>query len=303
MGKGRGELKGREEVPGYGRKISINAGVAGGAILVLFALAAVLAPWLAPYPPAGYSGAPLESPSFRHWLGTDGTGQDVLSQLIYGSRVSLLVAMSASLGGTLLGAAIGLLAGLAGRLADRFIMRGVDIFLAIPHLPLMLLLAAHFKPQLSTTIAVLIIFSWPVEARLFRSQVLTLKRREYLDAARLAGASAAYLVRRYIGPELVPLFLAQVIMRASWAVLAESGLAFLGLGDPTAKSWGMMLKNALDYQAIYFTPAWQWWLLPPGVCIALLILALTMAGYALEGMHNPALANGSGAAKIEEGTG
>lgn len=264
-------------------------GIAGSILLALFLLTAALAPLLAPYSPLAFSGPPLESPSFQYWLGTDSTGQDILSQLLYGSRVSLLVGLSAALGGTLLGAGIGLAAGMYGRLADRFIMRFVDIFLTIPHLPLMLILAAHFKPQLSTTIAVLIFFSWPVEARLIRAQVLTLKRREYLDAARLAGASDTYLIRRYIWPELIPLLLAQVVIRSSWAVLAESGLAFLGLGDPAAKSWGMMLKNALDYQAIYFSPAWQWLLLPPGLCITLLILALTMVGYALEEKYNPTL--------------
>ncbi|WP_071934007.1 ABC transporter permease [Thermosinus carboxydivorans] len=264
-------------------------GTAGGILLALFLLTAVLAPVLAPYSPLDYSGSPLEKPSFRHWLGTDGTGQDILSQLIYGSRVSLLVGISAAFGSTLLGAGIGLAAGMYGRFADRFLTRFIDIFLTIPHLPFMLLLAAHFKPQLSTTIAVLIFFSWPVEARLIRAQVLMLKRREYLDAARLAGASNSYLIRRYILPDLIPLLLTQVVVRSSWAVLAESGLAFLGLGDPTAKSWGMMLKHALDYQAIYFTSAWQWLVLPPGLCITLLILALTMVGYALEEKYNPSL--------------
>ena len=266
-----------------------KTGIAGSILLVLFLLIAVLASFLAPYSPLAYSGSPLESPSFQHWLGTDGTGQDILSQLIYGSRVSLFVGITTAVTGTLLGSGVGLAAGMYGRFADRVIMRFVDIFLTIPHLPLMLLLAAHFKPQLSTTVAVLILFSWPVEARLIRSQVLTLKQREYLDAARLVGASNGYLIRRYIWPELIPLLLAQVVIRSSWAVLAESGLAFLGLGDPTAKSWGMMLKNALDYQAIYFTPAWQWWLLPPGLCITFLILALTMVGYALEEKYNPTL--------------
>jgi ABC-type dipeptide/oligopeptide/nickel transport systems, permease components len=263
--------------------------MAGGLLLAFFLSVALLAPWLAPYSPLAYSGAPLESPSFRHLLGTDGTGQDILSLLIYGSRVSLLVGISTALAGTLLGCGVGLAAGMYGRLSDRFIMRFIDIFLTIPHLPLMLLLAAHFKPQLSTTIAVLVLFSWPVEARLIRSQVLTLKQREYLDAARLTGASRVYLIRRYIWPELIPLLAGQIVLRASRAVLAESGLAFLGLGDPSAKSWGMMLKNALDYQAIYYSSAWQWWLLPPGLCITALILALTMAGYAWEEKYNPAL--------------
>lgn len=264
-------------------------GIAGAILLTVFLLIALLAPLLAPFAPQVYCGAPLAPPDLRHLLGTDGTGQDILSQLIYGSRVSLLIGLCAALGGIVLGAGLGLASGMYGRLADRAIMRIVDILLTIPHLPLIVLLAAHFKPQLSTTIAILTFFSIPGETRLVRSQVLSLKQREYLDAARLAGGSNLYLIRRYILPELIPLLLAQFVIRSSWAILAESGLAFLGLGDPTSKSWGMMLKQALDYQAIYFTPIWQWWLLPPGLCITLLIMSLTMTGYALEEKLNPTL--------------
>ena len=261
----------------------------GGVLLALFSAIAVFSSVLAPYPPLAYTGSPLESPSVRHLLGTNGTGQDILSQLIYGSRVSLPIASGTALCGTLVGAGLGLTAGMQRGLADRLVMRLVDVFLTIPHLPLMLLLAACFPPRLLTMMMVLTLVSWPLEARLVRSQVLQLRNREYLESAWLAGGTKYYLARRYILPDLAPLLLAQLIVRASWAVLAESGLAFLGLGDPTAKSWGMMLKEALDCPTIYFVPAWRWWLLPPGVCITLLVLALTALGHGLEEKYNPML--------------
>jgi len=264
-------------------------GLIGGIILALFCLIALLAPIIAFYSPHDFVGMPLEEPSSQHWLGTDGAGQDIFSQLVYGTRVSLMVGIIVSLVSTVLGALLGLIAGFYGKWVDRSLMRFLDIFLTIPHLPLMLLLAAYFPPVLTTTIIVLTLFSWPMEAKLVRAQVLSLKKREYLEAARLAGAKDYYLMYRYLLPELSPLLFSQVILRSSWAILAESGLAFLGLGDPTVKSWGMILKQALSYEAIYFTPTWQWWLLPPGLCITLLIFAFTFLGYALEERFNPTL--------------
>lgn len=261
----------------------------GGVIIVFFFLMAILAPFITSYSPNDFSGQPLESPSTKHLLGTDGAGQDIFSQLVYGTRISLLVGIVVSLFSTILGAVIGLLAGFYGQWVDRLLMRFLDIFLTIPHLPLMLLLAAYFPPVLTTTILVLIVFSWPMEAKLVRAQVLSLKKREYLEAARLAGAKDFYLIYRYLLPELSPLLVSQIVLRSSWAVLAESGLAFLGLGDPTLKSWGMILKQAISYEAIYFTSAWKWWLIPPGICITLLIFSFTFLGYALEEKFNPSL--------------
>lgn len=261
----------------------------GITILLFFVLIAIFAPLLTPYLPNAFSGQPLENPSAQHLLGTNGAGQDIFSQLIYGTRVSLLIGIFVSLLATLFGGFLGLAAGYYGGCCDRFLMRFLDIFLTIPHLPLMLLLAAYFPPVLTTTIAVLVLFSWPPEAKLVRAQVLSLKKREYLEAARLAGAKNTYLFYRYLLPDLAPLLISQIILRSSWAVLAESGLAFLGLGDPTIKSWGMVLKEAISYEAIYFTPAWQWWLLPPGLCITLLIFSFTFLGHALEEKFNPTL--------------
>lgn len=264
-------------------------GLAGGIILIFFILVALAAPILAPYSPSDFSGEPLEEPSSSHLLGTDGAGQDIFSQLIYGTRVSLLVGLTVSFFATVIGAMLGLIAGFYGKWIDRLLMRFLDLFLTIPHLPLMLLLAAYFPPVLTTTILVLTLFSWPIEAKLVRAQVLSLRKREYLEAAQLAGAKNYYLMYRYLLPELSPLLFSQVILRSSWAILAESGLAFLGLGDPTIKSWGMILKQALSYEAIYFTSTWQWWLLPPGLCITFLIFAFTFLGYALEERFNPTL--------------
>lgn len=250
--------------------------------LMLFLLVALFAPFIAPYSPNAFSGTPLEVPGSEHYLGTNSVGQDIFSQMIYGTRISLFLGITVSLFATIIGAGYGIAAGFCGRLTDRVLMRGLDIFLTIPHLPLMLLLAAYFPPVLSTTLFILVLFSWPGEAKLIRAQVLSLKKREYLEAAKMAGAGNFYLIWRYLLPELLPLLLSQFILRSSWAVLAESGLAFLGLGDPALKSWGMILQEALAYDTIYFTPAWRWWLLPPGICITCLIFSFTFLGYALE---------------------
>ena len=261
----------------------------GLVVLTLFFLVALCAPLLAPFSPENLAGAPLQGPGPVHWLGTDRIGQDIFSQLVYGSRVSLAAGAAAALGATLIGGCLGMTAGFHGGGLDRLLMRGVDIFIAIPHLPLMLLLAAHFSPSLVTTLSVLVLFSWAGEARLIRSQVLSLKQREYMEAARMAGAGKLYLIRRYLLPELAPLLLSQAVLRCGWGVLTEAGLAFIGLGDPALKSWGSMLRYALDYQGIYFTPAWQWWLAPPGICISLLIMAFTWIGFAMEERWNPTL--------------
>ncbi|HWR40438.1 MAG TPA: ABC transporter permease [Patescibacteria group bacterium] len=265
---------------------------AGLLVIFLVFLVAIFAPLLAPFSPESLAGKPLQSPDKVHWLGTDRIGQDIFSQLVFGSRVSLLAGAAAAVGATLIGGSLGMAAGFFGGRLDRVLMRGVDIFIAIPHLPFMLLLAAHFPPSLATTLTVLILFSWAGEARLIRSQVLSLRQREYMEAARMAGAGKLYLIQRYLLPELAPLLLTQAVLRCGWGVLAEAGLAFIGLGDPTQKSWGLMLHYALDYQGIYFTTAWQWWLAPPGLCISILILALTWTGFAMEERWNPTLKEG-----------
>jgi len=211
-----------------------------------------------------------------------------LSELIYGSRVSLFIAFFVSLVSGLIGTALGLLSGYFERVGF-FIMRIVDAFLAIPRLPLIIVIAAFIRPSIWNLIFIFVLFGWPFTARIIRSEVLSLRNRPYVDAARMLGARDFYILWRHILPNVVPLIIVQLIMEARHVILAESGLSFLGLGDPTAKSWGMILHYAFVYPTIFISDLWKWWMLPAGLCITFTILSLTFIGYALEELVNPRL--------------
>lgn len=272
--------------------------VVGLVLVGAFLVAAVLAPWLAPYDPTAYSGNPLERPSAAHWLGTNDVGQDILSELIYGARISLLVGAVA--GGLTLALAtlVGLTAAYLGGWLDGLLMRLIDLLLAMPHLPLMVLVGAYLGPGLVNIILIIVLLGWMVPARVIRAQALSLRARGHVQAARLFGAGPAYVIRRHLIPAVAPILAATFVAQAGRAIGLEAGLAFLGLGDPSAKSWGLMIRYALNYKGIYFTPHWLWWLLPAGLCISLVILGLTFLGVALEDRldprlrrHKPAMSN------------
>jgi len=262
-------------------------GLIGLGILVFFVLMAIFAPLVAPYDPHQMY-KPLEHPNSAHLLGTNDIGQDILSELIYGSRVSLFIAFFVSLVSGLIGTALGLLSGYFERVGF-FIMRIVDAFLAIPRLPLIIVIAAFIRPSIWNLIFIFVLFGWPFTARIIRSEVLSLRNRPYVDAARMLGAGDFYILWRHILPNVVPLVIVQLIMEARHVILAESGLSFLGLGDPTAKSWGMILHYAFVYPTIFISNLWKWWMLPAGLCITFTILSLTFIGYALEELVNPRL--------------
>ena len=267
-----------------GRKI---LGSIGLAILVVFAIVAVLAPHIAPYDPHQMYGR-LEPPSLRHLLGTDNIGNDILSELIYGTRVSLFIAFVVSTISMLVGTSLGLIAGYFDKLGF-LIMRVVDVFLAIPRLPLIIVIASFIRPSVWNLIAIFLIFGWLMTARIIRSEVLTLRRRYYVDATKMIGGSDFYILWRHILPNVVPLVVVQFIMEAIHVILAESGLCFLGLGDPVAKSWGMVFHYAFECPIIYVSDVWMWWMLPPGLCIVFTVLGLTFVGYAIEETLNPKL--------------
>jgi peptide/nickel transport system permease protein len=259
----------------------------GGVFLASFFLTAILAPWLSPYGPHEYSGAPLESPSYLHLLGTNDVGQDLLSELLYGSRVSLLIALAAGGATVFLGLLVGLIAGAFGGWVDHILMRLVDALLAIPRLPLMILIISLIGFGVISTILVLSLLFWPTPARMIRAQVMSLRSRTYLHLARSFGANAVYLIRRHLFPACMPIALAALAANAGRAVAMEAGLAFLGLGDPTAKSWGLMIRYGLDLPGIYLGERWLWWILPPAVCITLLILSFVLLSNAIEKQFNP----------------
>lgn len=261
--------------------------VTGGAILLALVLVALLAPVLSPYDPRALSGHPLEPPSARHMLGTNGVGQDILSQVIWGSRSSLFVAVGAAVVAVGIGLVVGIGSGLLGGIIDAMAMRVVDAFLSLPMVPLAVLLAAVSRPGPPSTIIAVGIIAWPVVARVMRSQTLSLRQRGFVHASRGFGGGLLHVMARHLVPALGPFVVTGFINVAAAAVLLEAGLAFLGLGDPTAVSWGLIMNRALLHQGIYFGAAWAWWVLPAGLAITIAVLGFTFVGVGLEPRFNP----------------
>jgi peptide/nickel transport system permease protein len=246
----------------------IRMGVIGTVMLGIVVLEAIFAPWIAPYNPyVRVDVTPddiLAPPNAEHILGTDDAGKDVFSQLIYGARVSLLVGFTASFMSMLIGTTVGLIAGYFGGRIDNILMRIVDFLLVIPDLPLALVIIAVWGRGLPKIIFVIAIFGWTYTARLVRSQTLSVKERQYITRARSVGAGSRRIILRHILPQVLPLIVAQSVLDISAAILEESSLSFLGLGDPTLISWGNMLNFA--FERAISRQAW-WFLLPPGFAI------------------------------------
>lgn len=261
--------------------------VTGMAIVAVLLLVALLAPWLAPYSPTAISGDALEHPSSAHLLGTNDAGSDVLSRVIWGSRNTLVVAGSATALILVIGTAVGLTAALRGGLVDVALMRLVDVFLALPVLPLLIVVAALASPSRPLSILMIGLTTWPQTARLVRSQTLSLRSRGFVASARGFGAGPAHVMRRHLLPALGPILAGNVVYVAGMAVTVEAGLAFVGLGDPVAVSWGAELNRALANPEIYTGSVWLWWLLPPGLAVSLAVLGFTFIGVGLEPRFNP----------------
>ncbi|MEY7850632.1 ATP-binding cassette domain-containing protein [Natrarchaeobius sp. A-rgal3] len=273
----------------FGRRFSFDPSdrlgdpfVVVGAIGVLvFAVVAIAAPVLAPYPPTARVGDPLQAPSVAHPLGTDDMGHDLLSTMLVGARISLFVGIAAGSLAILVGVVVGVGAGLIGGRSETMIMRAVDVVLTIPFLPLVIVVAAVLGPSLVTTIAVLASVMWARPARELRSQVLSVRERTYVRASRSIGASLPQIARWYVVPALVPIAIAQLARAVAAAILLESSLSFLGLGDPTVPSWGSILFFAQN-QSAFLTDAWLWWVLPPGIAITTSVLSCTFLALGVE---------------------
>lgn len=268
-------------------------GLFGLMVLVLIVLVAIAAPMLAPKSGtlesvAIRSGNPrLSPPTAGFPLGTDKFGRSISTMLIWGSRISLLVGALASVGTMVLGASVGIVAGYVGGRTDALLMRLTDWFLVIPWLALAIVLASILGPTLLNMVVVISLTSWAFTARVVRAQALTLRSRPFVERARALGGSNWHVITRHILPNAFPLIFAQTVLIAATAILTESTLSFLGLGDPNSTSWGVMLENGFNQGAITIG---AWWLvIPPGVCIMLVTLALTMIEYAFDQVLNPRL--------------
>ncbi len=274
-------------------------GLLGAFLVVTSILVATFAPWLTPYNPSdiirdeGGHGLTFASPAVHAPLGTDDAGHDVWTQLVFGARISLMVGFMAGFIAMFVGSLFGILAGYFGGAVDNLLMRITDILLVIPDLPLMLILVATIRQMdlkispLTVLIAVIGLLYWTSTARLIRSQVLTIKERQFVARARAIGAGHGHIIRKHILPQIMPLIVANTVLILSTAILVESGLAFLGLGDPTRPSWGTMLNFAFDRSAVT-NGAW-WFYLPPGLAIVWVTLGCVLLGNVLEEMLNPRL--------------
>jgi peptide/nickel transport system permease protein len=266
-------------------------GMIGLALLVLAVAMAVAAPLLAD--PAGLhavnttANPAWANPSKFGPLGTDHLGRSVMTQFIWGARISLLVGLAATVLAMGIGSLVGITAGFFGGWIEAVLMRLTEWFLVIPFLPLAIVLAAVLGPSIENIILVIGITSWPSAARLIRAQVLTLKERLYVDRSRALGASDWHLMTRHVLPNVSGLIIANTTLTVPVAILSETTLSFLGLGDPTRASWGKMLQES--FQAGALTQQAWWYYVPPGIGILLVVLAFTLCGQALEEVLDPRL--------------
>lgn len=270
------------------RKVRLSpGGMAAAFILAMMAVMALAAPMFCSLSPRDITGPALTPPSVRHLLGTDELGVDLWAQIIYGGRVSLAVGAATALLAGVGGAVLGILAGYRGGLVDRLLMRLIDIILVLPHLPVMIVLAAFFGPSVTTIVVVLSAFSWVGTARVVRSRTLVLREKGYIKTAESYGAGAFYLLRRHFLPEIFPLAMVGMVRLAGRAIVAEAGLSFLGLGDPTSRSWGLTIHHALSFRGIYYTDFWKWWLMGPWIALTLVVVSLAVLGRDLENIADP----------------
>ncbi|HVL25229.1 MAG TPA: ABC transporter permease [Thermomicrobiales bacterium] len=257
-------------------------------ILGLIALMGIFAPLIAPYDPHDTSFLPLENATREHWLGTTQAGEDILSQLIYGARTSLIVGILAGGLATIIGLIIGMIAGYAGGWTDEILSFLINLALVVPTLPLMITIAAYSPVKgVITVIAVIGFTGWAWGARMKRSQIITLRERDYITASIFAGEPMWRIVFREIMPNMTSLIVAGYIGAAGAAIGAEAGLAFIGVGDPNTISWGTMLYWANNSGAL-LTGQWGW-LFPPGLALALLITSLTLINFGVDAISNPHL--------------
>ncbi len=262
-------------------RTSRTLAIVGGVVLAIFGLLAVFGSAVAPYEAGERAGRPFLEPSGDHLLGTDDVGHDILSELIGGARVSLTIGVAAAAIAIVIGGFLGVVSGYRRGAVDATLMRSVDFALVVPTIPLLIVLASYLERGMRSQILVVAVLLWAEPARIVRSQVLSVRERTHVLAARTFGAGGPYLVRRHVVPAVTPLLIAQFVRVVSVAILFEVALSFVGLGDPVRRSWGSMIQFATDRGA-FLTGAWKWWILPPGLCVAVVVCSFAFVGLGLE---------------------
>jgi peptide/nickel transport system permease protein len=267
-----------------------RSGMFGLGTLVVFVAVALAAPLLASSSGLDVTradGPVLGPPSAHYWLGTDENGRSVVTLLIWGARISLFVGLSATVISMVIGTLLGLVSGYFGGWVGRITFRLTEWCLVIPFLPLAIVMATVLGRGLFNIVIVIGVTSWPATALLIRSQTLSIKERAYVERAQVIGAGRWHQMGRHVLPNVMPMVFANTTLTVAIAILTETTLSFLGLGDPTRTSWGTMLDGA--YHAGAITTGCWWYVVPPGVCVVLVVLAFTLIGQALEEILNPRL--------------
>jgi len=267
--------------------------LAGLVIYGVLLVVALAAPVVAPYNPQDLNYRPdgevaaNEVPSLPHWLGTTNLGRDIFSQVLFGARAALVVGFVAAFGVVVLGTLVGLFAGYYSGWVDTLLMRLADVAFGIPFLPMAIVLVAFLGPSIWNTVLVMILLLWRDTGRVIRAQVLSLRTRSYVEAARVLGASHLRTMFVHIAPNVLPLSFLYGSLAVGWAILTEATISFLGFGDPNVISWGFMLQDAYNSQAMARHAFY--WFVPPGLCIMLAVMAGFFIGRGYEELLFPRL--------------
>jgi peptide/nickel transport system permease protein len=264
-----------------------KAAVIGLAIIALFILLAIVAPYISPYSAAAQTCHVYAPPSIHHLLGCDDGGIDMLSELMQGGRISLVIGFAATLVAMVIGGGVGILSGYFGGWVDISLMRVTDYLLVIPDLVFAMVIADLWGASLLHVILVIGILEWTATARVIRAQVMSLKERVYVKRAKAIGSGHARIIWKHILPQVGPLLIANTVLTVAIAIYLETALAFLGLEDPTVTTWGTILEHAFDRTAIS-SGAW-WAIVPDGFAIAAVIVGCFLFGQAVEDALNPRL--------------
>ncbi len=260
--------------------------ITGLGLTLIITILIITGPWLALHDPDSMVFQPLDPPSSQHWLGVNDGGMDIFAELLFGIRNTVAFGLVTGITGLVIGVVIGLVCAWYGGLTDNFLMRLSDILLAVPSVMILILVAAFFRPSPASLGLLLAALAWPTTAKAIRAQALVIKNSLHIQAAGQMGASGTYIIGRHMMPELFPLYLIGFASKARMAIFMEASLSFLGLFDPSRKSLGMMINYALKY---YYLDIWWNWLMPPILCLTLLIMAVTFLAVSLEKVFDPRL--------------
>ena len=287
-GSGRRRKATSMEKPRLSRRWYRAVEVAGALMLAALLFLALLPQTVAPYDPAEGVGRPYEEPNGQFLLGTNDVGQDLFSELIWATRASISTGLSVSLLSVTIGTVVGLYTGSYRNWISLLLLRLIDLTLALPFLPFVILIAAYLGSSQTNVIILLVLVLWAAPARMVRARTLQTIHSAYVEAAEALGSSTRRIVVRHIWPAARTISLVQFVMVTGTAILAEASLSFLGLGDPSTESWGTMLYFA-QVNGVFLSEAWLWWVLPAGLMITLSVLGIVLIGYGLERRLEPGL--------------